>query len=249
MAETCKFCKKTFRDIYTLQRHAKTTKSCLKIQSDMEGKKTTCKICNKTYYSERELRAHKCNFYKEDLAKVIYDLQEDNKLLKEDVKFLKEQIGKKETKQPINLEPLKMSDVIDCHKSLNLEVIRRGVSGLVDFAYNYVFKNKILCTDFSRKKFVYKDENGDIKTDFYLQCLRIDFFSSILQHSRELVLRSKVEISHNISDAEEELIFDNWVFLQDIKEDIKFASQGQETPFVSAFVKLLAGKVGNQDGV
>lgn len=242
MAETCKFCKKTFRDIYTLQRHAKTTKSCLKIQSDIEGNKTTCKICNKTYYSERELRAHKCNFFKEDLAKVIYDLQED-------VKFLKEQIGKKETKQTINLEPLKTSDIVDCYKNLDLAAIKRGVSGIVDFAYNYVFKNKILCADFSRRKFIYKDENGDIKTDFHLQCLRIDFFSSILQHSRDLVSRSKVEISHNISDAEEELIFDNWTFLQDIKDDIRLASQGQETPFVSAFVKLLAGKVGNQDGI
>lgn len=239
MAEKlCDFCKKYFKDIYLLERHQRTAKFCLKIQAELNESKPTCNICKKTYYSDRELKAHKCSFYQEDLFKVIYEMQQE-------IKTLKQRLDVKD--QKYDLKPLTQEDFLNCSKHLSLSVIKLGASGFANFAYKFVFKEKLQCVNFSRKKFIYKDENGKTKVDIDLQCLRTEFFSALLDRTRELVMEAKEPIYTDTPESIEELIYDKWFTLQEIKESVKVASEGAQTPFVNAFVKLLAGKLGEQE--
>ena len=51
--QTCNFCGGTFGDIYKLERHKRSAKYCLEIQTS-EKDKTLCGLCKKSF-TQREI--------------------------------------------------------------------------------------------------------------------------------------------------------------------------------------------------
>jgi hypothetical protein len=63
-----------------------------------------------------------------------------------------------------NLVPLKDEHYEQIRANLTEEHVKKGVQGYADLTY-IVMKDKIICTDFSRRMLTYKDENGNIIVD------------------------------------------------------------------------------------
>ena len=78
-----------------------------------------------------------------------------------------------------NLIPLTDEHIIDMCQHFDLEYIKRGLEGYVFFALEAVFKDRIYCSDFSRRKFVYKNPEGDMITDKCMVKLARKFFRAI----------------------------------------------------------------------
>jgi hypothetical protein len=65
-----------------------------------------------------------------------------------------------------SLQPLTNQYMKDQSQYFGVDYIRNGVQSMAKFAQDYTFKNRIAITDASRKKFVFKDENGNLINDF-----------------------------------------------------------------------------------
>lgn len=64
-----------------------------------------------------------------------------------------------------NLQPLTNTYMEEQSKLLKLDDVKDGAFSLASFAAKHTFKDRIACTDFSRKKFVFKNEDDEIIAD------------------------------------------------------------------------------------
>ena len=64
-----------------------------------------------------------------------------------------------------NLQPIKDDELKTCGKQLTLEHHRQGAEGYAKFALDVPFKDKLACVDVNRKKFKYKDGDGNVVED------------------------------------------------------------------------------------
>lgn len=231
----CNFCGSLFEDIYKLERHQRSAKYCLEIQTKDQDK-TFCVLCKKKCYSERDLKAHKCNFYKDDLYNLISALNNKITLLEGRI----ENLEKKEK----SISKFDMLDTIseDFMKSqmhnFSLEHTNKGVNGYASFALKFIFNNRLLLIDKKRKKFIYKAENGEKKVDINLVYLSTLFFSTINCKNKELISSQKKTLPDNDSD-EEEFVINQWFAYKKYIFFVQDASLGLRDTFVNDFVDII----------
>lgn len=72
-------------------------------------------------------------------------------------------------------------------KNLTLQHILDGVSGYVRYALNHPFKDRVYCTDYSRRVVQYYNENGNKIKDPDMSKLAPDFFKSLEGVNQELI--------------------------------------------------------------
>jgi hypothetical protein len=85
-----------------------------------------------------------------------------------------------------NLQPLTNDYMRDQTQHFGVDYIRHGAQSMALFAKDYTFKNRIAITDVSRKKFVFKDEQGNLISDF--NGIRIT--DKFLETNREVIEKS-----------------------------------------------------------
>jgi hypothetical protein len=98
------------------------------------------------------------------------------------------------------LEPLTDERLIEHSKNLTIEHIKNGVEGYVEYAMNGPFKNSLVCVDYSRKKVVFKNEDGKKVSDPNMDQLSKRFFQSINDRNTELTYKYIDDITKNASD-------------------------------------------------
>ena len=118
-----------------------------------------------------------------DNEKIIKDIQSQNDKLLENLQKLASQAIDRPTTAITNniknnfsdkyfLETIKAEDVkMKCQNYLTEQVFLEGQRGIAQLCTEHVIKTKdkkslMLCTDVSRKKFKYMDEQGNIKEDY-----------------------------------------------------------------------------------
>jgi len=90
--------------------------------------------------------------------------------------------------------------------NLTLEHVNNGPKGYATFALEGPFKDKVVCTDISRKILKYRDENKLIQTDQGGIALGKKFFQTVQPRSIEILMKEQEEISNNTEiDAEDRL--------------------------------------------
>jgi hypothetical protein len=70
--------------------------------------------------------------------------------------------------------------------NLTIEHIKKGAEGYSEYFTKFPLKDNVKCTDYARKKIVYKDENGEVITDPCLVKISTKLFKSIRERNREL---------------------------------------------------------------
>ena len=83
-------------------------------------------------------------------------------------------------------------------KYLNIDYIKKGVIGYVDYALEYPFKDKIVCVDFARKKIKYKNSDGDIVDDPDMVKLSQKFFKAIENVNTEILNSYITELQNEL---------------------------------------------------
>jgi len=236
--QSCNFCGGKFGDTYKLERHKRSAKYCLEIQNS-EKDKTLCSLCKKKFYTERDLKAHKCVLHQDDLNGIISGLLEKINNLEARTVVLESSV--KETKQP-GFEVLKQLDESFIKSTIDkftIEHTNKGVSGYALFALEYVFKDRLILVDKDRKKFAYKTETGEKRIDNGLSYLSTVFFSVINQKNKELILSQKKQLPDNDSD-EEECIINQWHTYKKYIFLVQEASVGVKDNFVKDFVDIIS---------
>lgn len=213
----CEFCKKKMSSKQSLKLHINTNKKCLKgrgidlsskesfkcknkgcvystfLKQDMEKHLTSCKKIKKV---ERKI---KDNYIEEKLFELVETLSKKPSIINHNMNNTNNTIINNLRPIPLNEEYMK-----DQAQYLTIDHIKRGSVGYSDFILEYPLKDAVVCTDFSRRKVKYKDEDGDVITDpdmYNILCL---LFSSIKEKNVELAKQYVEELLDKIKSENKE---------------------------------------------
>ena len=264
----CEFCDKEFSNKYILHNHQKTTKYCLDIQSKLLETKYNCKYCKKNFTTEQRVISHSqiCKnklINIEELVKnnneILYknkelekELLEKNNKIKELedklYKILEKSVDKPTTTTNNNyiekiekLEIISPSFLNEQAQYLTIDHIKNGAQGYSNFFLEHQLKDRVICTDFSRRKIKYKDENGDVITDPEMNSLSILLFSSIKDRNQELTERYMDELL----SKETNISFFMKISRNLEKQDIEFRNMlnGEKSGMYNDIIRTLCSRI------
>lgn len=262
----CEFCHNVFSTKPNLMHHQRTAKYCLKLRNDIKPIEFKCHICNKVYTSNYRLASHLTKCMKN--SKELLELRNENQTLKNEniilysqlkdkevhIKELEKQIQEialKAVSRPTttnktqintyiqNMEPVTTEHLIDNAQHLTIEHIKKGVEGYAEYALEYPLKDRVLCSDYARRKVKFKDKDGNVITDPEMTTLAKKFFKSIHEKNKELICKSVNELKERLGD---ENVMDTVVKLFDYKEAVNRGCDGEKTDFHHDFVKRMCSQ-------
>jgi Zinc finger, C2H2 type len=211
----CDFCKREFSSKANLNYHKTNTKYCLEKQG--KQREFTCEECKKTFVSDNMLQKHhlKCVDYHKELMRTHYE-----KIISEKDKHIKELEGKLENialkaisrpsvvnttntdnriQQVINnLVPITDDHLKEQSRFLTLEHIKQGAVGYATFACEHALKDRVTCTDLSRRKIKYKNPEGQVVSDPEMLVISKKLFTAISEKNKELTGKYKEELINMI---------------------------------------------------
>jgi hypothetical protein len=138
-----------------------------------------------------------------------------------------------------NMQPVTEELLLDNVQHLTIDHINKGAEGYAEYALEYPLKDRMLCSDYSRRKVKFKDNDGNLITDPEMSLLAKKFFSSIKEKNKELICRSANELKEKLGDDN---VMDTVVRLFDYKSDIEKGSDGEKTEFHHDFVRQVCSK-------
>lgn len=63
------------------------------------------------------------------------------------------------------MQPVTEELLLDNVQYLTIEHIKKGAEGYAEYALEYPLKDRLLCSDYSRRKVKFKDNDGNVITD------------------------------------------------------------------------------------
>ena len=262
----CDICKKLFSNKYSLQRHVKG--SFCKLKNEI-----ICKYCDKEFTCNRNLENHMkiCNEkYKSENTShllLIKELQSQNQELRSQSKELRDMVQRLEDKlenitltainrptttsnKTINqyiqkLQPIMPDTLTKYVDKLTIDHIKQGAIGYAKFFCEYPLKDAILCVDYSRLKFVFKDHTGTVISDPELTILGVHLFTAINDRNKELTNQYIIELKEKLSDLvgdEFDSVMETLIKMFDSKHDIELCSNGEKPIIFTDVVKELGNR-------
>ena len=77
------------------------------------------------------------------------------------------------------LKPVTDEHLLDSVPNLTIDHIIKGPEGYAEYALEYPLKDRMVCSDYSRRKIKFKDKDGKVITDPEMNTLAVKFFESI----------------------------------------------------------------------
>jgi uncharacterized C2H2 Zn-finger protein len=138
-----------------------------------------------------------------------------------------------------NMKPVTEEYFLDNVQHLTIDHINKGAEGYAEYALEYPLKDRVICSDYSRRKVKFKDKDGNVITDPEMTTLARKFFHSIKEKNKELICKSANELKERLGDDN---VMDTVVRLFDYKSDIEKGSDGEKTDFHHDFVKQVCSR-------
>lgn len=234
----CQFCLEKFSRKYNLVRHEKSCKFGVIVSISAENQKLL-EINEKITKEILEIRKE----YEEKLRQKDLEIKElamaginrpttinRNKIT------INQKIS--------NLDPLHFEKMGEYSEYLTIDHIKAGLDGYVDYALEYPLKNRVVCSDFARKKIKYKDTDGNVINDPEMTKLAKRFFESISQKNQELTQQYADEIREKWGKVPGmyEYMMNLLEELSSNQESISQSSQGISTDFAKHFIHSICSR-------
>jgi hypothetical protein len=217
----CEFCESTFSSKNSLSHHQKTAKYCLQKQSIENN--FICSGCQKVLSSKRRLETHitGCMEYCLNSQKDKYELElkeqstrftqiitEKDKRIK-DLEDRMDSLLVKAVSRPTsvvnttdnriqqvinNLIPITDDHLKEQSRFLTLDHIKQGAIGYANFACEHALKDRLTCTDLSRRKIKYKNPEGQLVSDPEMTVMSKKLFTAISEKNKQLSDQYKGEL-------------------------------------------------------
>lgn len=255
----CSYCGNKFKTTSSLNNHKKTAKYCL----DKRDKEVIfkCQYCDKKFSSKYGMDKHiiGCSQiytiirskmekeykdkYHEEFKRYAYQIKElQDKLENVALKAISRPTTSNKTQinnYIQNMKPVTDDVLLNNVQHLTIEHIKKGVEGYAEYALEYPLKDRLLCSDYSRRKVKFKDKDGNVITDPEMTTLARKFFESIKEKNKELICKCANELKEKLGDDN---VMDTVVKLFDYKSDIEKGSDGEKTDFHHDFVKQVCSQ-------
>ena len=258
----CKYCHNKFTTKSSLNKHVKyVSKYCISKRNIGISTSFECHGCTKKYTSKYALNIHteSCTDiiiqnYEGKLKELTEQLQNQKEQYEKRIDVLQdklENIAIKAVSRPttpntqINnyiqqLKPVTDEHLIDSVSNLTIDHIIKGPEGYAEYALEYPLKDRMLCSDYSRRKVKFKDKDGKVVTDPEMNTLALKLFESIKDKNRELIRRYANEVKEKLGDDN---VMDIVVKLFDYKAAVEKGSDGgDKSEFHHDFVRQMCSQ-------
>jgi len=216
MENKCSFCKKIFASKSNLRTHMSTAKYCISNRPTGSSETSTkvifkCEGCNSELSSRQVLDIHKSKCidfitakihdeYSKQITsqeKVIIEMKSHIKELESKL----ENIALKAVARPTsvvnttdnriqqvinNLIPVTDDHLKEQSRFLTLDHIKQGAVGYANFACEHALKDRVACTDLSRRKIKYKNPEGQLVSDPEMMVMSKKLFCAISEKNKQL---------------------------------------------------------------
>jgi hypothetical protein len=173
----CNFCNKEYLRKDILDTHLLKCK--IKIKNENKNKEEelikNIKLIEeyKFKYKENEIKYELANKSNIEYLNIINEQKLKINDLENQIKILYDKILSLESKTNVininsvinNLTPLTDSHIKETASLLQTKDILKGAESLAIFARDHSFKDRVICTDVTRRNFIFKDENNNIIKD------------------------------------------------------------------------------------
>jgi len=260
----CEYCNKNFTSQQNLDNHI--SKCNNKKESDKEDRIKELK--ERIFILENKLKQQE-EFYENKLKEQQIFYENKISILQDKIENLAITAIKRPTVQNTqqryntiinNLTPITEDHLKEQAQYLTIDHIKNGVDGYVKYALEYPLKDKIVCTDFSRRKIKYKDEEGNIIEDPEMLNLTQKLFQAIKDKNSQLVseyileLKDKFDVlvmepNYDMDDEESEdygnrmnIVTDDLFKIKDQKKEIEEIANGNKNEIYYRFIKDVCSK-------
>ena len=257
----CQYCHSKFSTKSSLNKHIKYAKYCISKRNEKSSNEFKCNGCNKTYTSKYALNIHieSCielltQKYDEKIKELKEQLIEQKDQYETKIQHLQdklENIAIKAVSRPMSttkntqinyiqqLQPVTEEHLIDNVANLTIDHIIKGPEGYAEYALEYPLKDRMICSDYARRKVKFKDKDGNVITDPEMTTLTKKFFESIHEKNKELICKYANELKERLGD---ENVMDTVVKIFEYKEAVNRACDGEKTDFHHDFVKRMCSQ-------
>jgi len=127
-------------------------------------------------------------------------------------------------------------------RNLTLQHLNNGAEGYAQYAIEYPLKDSIHCSDHSRRKLMYRGDNGEIIIDYQGRRLSKEFFPSLLERTTQKAGEKffAIDGDPNLTDIEKIKYRDR---LQKIVSDVRMAANGSKTSFTQDWINEVCSLV------
>ena len=207
----CNGCNATFERTDSLKRH-KTKCGALGVIDDLTKQLSDANTKVEFLADKVQVTARKLGIQQHTIdtqAQTITDLKAQVASLQDKLASIAEKAVTKPTtqinntrinKQVNQLLPLTQEHIQSQVPNLTIEHIKRGAQGYADFALEYAFKDRLACTDFSRRRVKYKNEEGEVIDDPDMKKVSKQFFQAIHDHNTTLTNQYGQELYNKLTD-------------------------------------------------
>lgn len=147
-----------------------------------------------------------------------------------------------------NFPPLTQKHFEENAQYLSMDHVKKGVQGYAQYALDYPLRGRVKCTDVSRRKVKYKNEEGETVVDAAMTQLCRNLFSAIKDRNNKLMdeyvdeLKSKTESG----SLDPNKFYDIMIEIGQMNRDVWSASTGERPVSIVEFVKWVCNGLGNE---
>ena len=137
------------------------------------------------------------------------------------------------------LSPLTTEHLREQARFLKIEHIHEGMDGYARYALDYPLKNRVVCTDFSRRKIQYKDVDGKVVHDPDMKKLSQELFKAIRERNDELFTDYMTKLCNAVGEDPTQA---NQQILTDairLRSEVKKLEDGKKSEMAQTFVKTV----------
>ena len=228
----CEGCGKSYSTPFSFGRHKN---NCLSIKYNKQYEEKINKLLNKnTQYITQIDMLESILIEKDRQIKELADRLENVAIRATERPTVSTTTNNKTTINNIiqNLQPVSDRVMIENVPNLTIDHIKKGPSGYAEYALEFPLKDRILCTDFARRKIKYKDMEGNVITDPEMANLSKKFFSSIREKNSELIIKYGEEFKEKFGEHMGAL-----VNIYGYKMNVNESSEGNKPDFLHDFIK------------
>ena len=102
----------------------------------------------------------------------------------------------------VNFPPLTTEHLQSNAQFLSMDHLKKGFQGYAEYALEFPLKGMVTCTDFSRRKVKYNNEEGDLVVDPDMKKLCTNLFSAIRSRNQELTNEYMTEMKEKAESGE-----------------------------------------------
>ena len=127
-----------------------------------------------------------------------------------------------------------MQPITDCHlqdqaQFLRREHIEQGAEGYARYALEYPLKDRVVCTDFSRRKLQYRNDKGHVIQDPEMRKLSQELFKAIEDRNESLINEYTQELMDIMKHDDNPILMEIMSDMCTLRRDVHKMARGEKS--------------------